>query len=237
MIDDLSVSSVFEMWKYVDDTTVSECIPKGQCSKAQVAVDQVIDWSKKNLFQLNGDKTKELTMTFSHNSSKFPRALIDSLPIESVDKTKLLGVTINSSLTWNDHIEDLLKKAFRKLYFLVQLKRAQIPPKDLIAYYCACIRSTLDYACPLFHHALPKYLQLDLERVQKRALSRIFPRVPYCEALKLAEIEAIRDHQNHLTKKLFQSVVNDPSNNYRQKGEKGGLPNHYFEEKDSRTPL
>ena len=96
---------------------------------------------------------------------------------------------------------------------------------------------TLDYACPLFHHALPKYLQLDLERVQKRALSRIFPRVPYCEELKLAEIEAIRDHQNHLTKKLFQSVVNDPSNNYRQKGEKGGLPNHYFEQKDSRTPL
>ena len=152
------------------------------------------------------------TITFSQNSSKFPRALIDGLPIESVDKTKLLGVTINSSLTWNDHIEDLVKKAFRKLYFLVQLKRAQIPPKDLVAYYCACIRSTLDYACPLFHHSVPKYLQLDLERVQKRALSRIFPRVPYCEALKLAQIESIRDHQNHLTKKLFHSVVNDPSN-------------------------
>ena len=60
--------------------------------------------------------------------------------------------------------------------------------------------------------SLPKYLQLDLEWEQKRALSRIFPRVPYCEALKLAQIEAIRDHQNHLTKKLSQSVVNDPSN-------------------------
>ena len=164
MTDDLSVSSVFEMWKYVDDTTVSECIPKGQCSVAQVAVDQVIDWSEKNLFQLNGDKTKELTITLSHNSSKFPRALIDGLPIESVERTKLLGVTINSSLTWNDHIEDLVKKAFL-LYFLVQLKRVQIPPKDLVAYYCACIRSTLDYARPLFHHALPKCVQLDLERV------------------------------------------------------------------------
>ena len=82
------------------------------------------------------------------------------------------GITINSSLTWNDHTEDLVKKAFHKLYFLVQLKRAQIPPKDLVAYYCANNRSTLDYACPLFHHTLPKYLQLDLERVQKRALSR-----------------------------------------------------------------
>ena len=83
MIDDLSVSSVFEMWKYVDDTTVSECIPKGQCSKAAVVVDQVIDWSEKNLFQLNGDKTKKLTITFSHNSSKFPRALIDDLYLSS----------------------------------------------------------------------------------------------------------------------------------------------------------
>jgi len=56
--------------------TVSECIAKGQRSKTQVAVDQVFDLSEKNLFQLNGDKTKELTVTFSHNSSKFPRALI-----------------------------------------------------------------------------------------------------------------------------------------------------------------
>ena len=56
------------------------------------------------------------------------------------------------------------------------------------------------YGCPLLHHALPKYLQLDPERGQERALSRSFPRVPYSEALKLARIEAIRDHQNHLTK-------------------------------------
>ena len=105
-----------------------------------------------------------------------------------------------------------MEKAFRKLQFLVQLKRAQIPLKDLEAYYCTCIRSSLDYACPLFHHAVPKYLQLDLERVQKGYLSCIFPRVPYCEALKLAEIESISDHHNHLTKKLSQSVVNDPSN-------------------------
>ena len=135
MIDDLSVPSVFETWKYVNDRTVSACIPKGQGSKAQVAIDQVINWSKKNLSQLNKDKTKELTITFSHNSSKFPRALIDGLPIESVDKTKLLGVTINSSLTWDNHIKDLVKNAFWKLYFLVQLKRALIPPKHLVAYY------------------------------------------------------------------------------------------------------
>ena len=40
----------------------------------------------------------------------------------------------------------------------------------------------------------------------------MFPLVRYCETLKLAEIEFIRDHHNHLTKNLFQLVVNDPSN-------------------------
>ena len=92
-----------------------------------------------------------------------------------------------SILTWNDHIKELLKKASRKRYFLVQLKRTRAPSDDLVAYYCgACIRSSLDYACPVFHYALPKYQQVELEGVQKRALSFIFPGVSYNDALSLA---------------------------------------------------
>ena len=97
-------------------TTVSDCIP----IVYKDAVDKVIDWSKKNLFQLDGDKTRELTISFSRNSSHFPRSVADGLPSESVDNTKLLGVTINKNLTWNNHIEELVKRASRKLYFLVQ---------------------------------------------------------------------------------------------------------------------
>ena len=44
---------------------------------------------------------------------------------------------INSNLTWNDHIEELVKKASRKHYFLVQLKRAQVPSDDLVECYTA----------------------------------------------------------------------------------------------------
>jgi hypothetical protein len=42
--------------------------------------------------------------------------------MEKVSKAKLLGVTINNKLSWNDHIEEVIKKAARRLYFLVQLK-------------------------------------------------------------------------------------------------------------------
>ena len=47
------------------------------------------------------------------------------------------------------------------------------PAEDLVANYCAGIRSSLDYTCSVFHYSLPhdQYLQLELESVQKRALA------------------------------------------------------------------
>ena len=45
-----------------------------------------------------------------------------------VDSAKLLGVTMSSSLTWNTHIDEVIKKASERLYFTVQLKRARVPP-------------------------------------------------------------------------------------------------------------
>ena len=119
-------------------------------------------------------------------------------------------MAINDTLTWNNHIEELVKKASKKLYFLIQLKRAHVPTSDLVTYFCACIRSSLDCACPVFHYSLPKYLQVELESVQRRALLCIFPRVHYSDALQLAGLESIRAHQENLTQDLFKSIVNDP---------------------------
>lgn len=171
MINDLTVPSIFNLWKYVDDTTVSESIPKGQQSKSQEAVEAIYNWSKENVFQLNGKKSKELVISFCRDPPQLPRVCIDGSPIQTIQSTKLLGLTINDTLTWNDHKEELVKKASKKLYFVIQLKRAHIPTSDLSTYFCACIRSSLDYACPVFHYSLPRYVQVELESVQRRALS------------------------------------------------------------------
>jgi hypothetical protein len=69
-------------------------------------------------------------------------------------------------------------------------------PVTWLAYFCACIRSSLDYACPVFHSSLPNYLHADPERVQKRALACIFPGKAYAEALTNAGIVPIKDHHN-----------------------------------------
>ena len=55
-------------------------------------------------------------------------------------------------------------------YFVRQLKRAHLATSELLTFYLCCIRPVAEYACQLFHNALPKYLSADLERIQKRAL-------------------------------------------------------------------
>ena len=76
---------------------------------------------------------------------------------------------------WNIHINDILKKASKRLYFLLQLKRAKVTRADLGLFYSSCIKSSMDYAVPAFHFSSPKYLMQELERIQKRAMSIICP--------------------------------------------------------------
>ena len=155
MINDLTIRNA-TLRIFVDDTTTSEVVKKGQQSKAQITANEVVDWSTKNRFQFNSEKCKKLRISFT-SASEFPPVVIGQKCIKLVKDAKLLGVTISSDLTWNAHVSEVTKKATNRLYFLLQLKRARGPQKDLCLFYITCVCSVIDYAAPVFHHALPAY--------------------------------------------------------------------------------
>jgi hypothetical protein len=68
-----------------------------------------------------------------------------------VTTIKLLGLNISNNLKWNHRIEEIVKKASTRLYFLRQLKRAKIAEKELLTFYMTFIRPITEYACPVFH--------------------------------------------------------------------------------------
>ena len=142
MINDLTVSNA-SIWKYVDDTTTSEVIKKGQHSEAQVIVNEVVNWSIRNRVKLNTDKCKELRISFTSDCD-FPPVVIGEECIKLVKDAKLLGVTISGDLTWNAHTTEVTKKAAKRLYFLVQLKIARVPQKGLCLFYITCVLSVID---------------------------------------------------------------------------------------------
>ena len=50
---------------------------------------------------------------------------------------KVLGVIIQDNLKWNQHADATVKKAAKRLYFLMQLKHTHVPAKDLSLFlYC-----------------------------------------------------------------------------------------------------
>ena len=65
LINDLDVDNLANVWKYVDDTTASEVVAKGNRSHAQEIADEVAEWSTQNRVKLNSDKCKELRISFA----------------------------------------------------------------------------------------------------------------------------------------------------------------------------
>ena len=208
MINDLRVSSPF-LWKYVDDTTTSEIVQKGSVSNAQSLADEVICWSRINRVHINADKCKELRITFAKQPVDFTPVVMEGKELEVVPSVKLIGLNISHNLTWNKQVDEVLNKAGKRLYFLVQLKRAKVPPMDLIIFYKACIRSVSDYAIPAYFHALPKYLKNEIIRLEKRALAIILPGTNYRTACKVLSLTPIEEHHIKLCGNLFSDIVSD----------------------------
>ena len=125
--------------------------------------------------------------------------------VEIVHSFKLLGVYLSDDLTWNTHVDHILKKANSRLFALRLLKKAGLGHTDLITIYCSVIRSILEYASPVWA-ALPDYLSSHLESVQKRALKIIFPDISYYEALQTSKIKTLECRRDELCRRFINST-------------------------------
>ena len=211
MINDLDIPGS-DLWKYVDDTTVSETVSKGQESNIQNAVDTFSTRATMNKFELNEAKCKELRITFSTKPASFDPIVVNGKDIDVVPKAKVLGLTLSSNLKWNNHVDEIVKKSRKRLYCLSQLKRSGLKPPELIQFYRTCIRPITEYASPVFHDCLPAYLSKDIESIQRRAMRISFPSLSYKEALNEAGLISLSVRRQSLTDKLFTKVTTDREN-------------------------
>ena len=95
MINDLKAPNV-PMWKYVDDTSIAETVPKGAFSNAQAAVTSVQNWSRENRMKLHPGKCKELIVDFSKNKQVCDPITVDGVRIPVVSKATTYCGTITS---------------------------------------------------------------------------------------------------------------------------------------------
>ncbi|KAK8371871.1 hypothetical protein O3P69_011858 [Scylla paramamosain] len=65
-----------------------------------------------------GRNTKDKTSWLPPHGVAFPDVHLDANPIPCVDIAKVVGLVMNSNLTWQDHVDHIVKKA-SKLFFML----------------------------------------------------------------------------------------------------------------------
>ncbi len=87
----------------------------------QEVVNFLENWATQNIMELNTGKSKDMWIGFTRSRPAPPPPPIISMGnemIERVTKFKLLGVTMQSDLKWEPHVQDIFKKASKIIYFV-----------------------------------------------------------------------------------------------------------------------
>ena len=191
---------------YADDVTLILPLSKNKSDRElncyiNEEIENVENWCTSNKLRLNKEKSR-IILCLKNNK----RLQIDhSIPV--TEKAKILGVTINNKLSWNDHIKDVVSKCNRRLYIIRKAKR-YTRKQDLLTLYYAVIRSVMEYACPAFV-SLPKALDAKLNRIQRRILKLICDGdISFSQSVKVC---SVKERREILSKKLFQKVLANDS--------------------------
>ena len=183
-----------------------EIIPR--CSPSYLS--DIYTYASLRGMKINSKKCKEMIINFMQCIPFLLVPLtVGGSVIERVVTYKLLGVYISDDLSWNVHIEHIVKKANKRLYALRALKKSGLTITQLVQVYCSIVRSVLEYACPVWA-ALPKYLEDAIESVQKRALRIVLPNCHYDDALIQSGITALsqrREERDCLSSPVLKPLI------------------------------
>ena len=133
-------------WKYVDDVSLSEGLIRNSNSNIQTSLNTVASWSHSNWMKLNAKKCKEMRHCFLKEPIDLPHLEIDGQQLELVTSHKVPGLVIQNNLKWNNRIEYIVTKTFKRLHILRVLRRGSVEINDLITIYIALINPYVNIA-------------------------------------------------------------------------------------------
>ena len=160
---------------YADDVSIlaSGKSTNDTQSRVQNAVDAIAKWSEIWKLALNASKSE--VIAFKLKSTWKPTISLNNSQIPSVSHTKFLGITYDSQLTFNKHVEDISARVARKMKILAAVAHSNWGwrKRDLKKVYVASIQSILEYAGSGWQPWLSECQIQKLQRLQNKCLRLI----------------------------------------------------------------
>ena len=172
-------------------------------------------FTDQNLMTINKKKTE--TMKFNLRTSlDFPPifSIGDSLPLNIVSQTKLLGIIISEDLKWSSHVDFMCGKALKKVWLLRRLRTLKLDTDIILDFYIKEVRSILEYGVAVWHSGLTNKMNDQIERVQKICVNVILCdtewNIPYYVGCNLLGIEPLCFRRTELCTKFIQKTSLNP---------------------------
>lgn len=168
-IDDLSpVCDNSFIVKYADDISLLHFVRQTSDDRLQAEWDNIVSWSLTSHLPINPSKCRVIDFV-TKTSLSLSAIEIDSCGsfLNQVSSLSFLGVIFSHDLRWNDHFDNVLKKACKRIFVIRNLRKGGCPPMLIWRVYVVLIRSVLLYAFPCFCNA-PKFLLEKFLRLERR---------------------------------------------------------------------
>ena len=178
----------------------------------QPMLDEIRKFAGTNEMVINSSKTKLMVFNKSQKYDFMPEFSIsaNNEPIEVVEQMKLLGLTIDSDLTWHSQVKNMCRKAYCRIWMISRLKKLGASDKMLIDLYQKHVRSVVEYATPVWNSGLTQSDINEIERIQKTALSVIFNENSYTKKLEMSNLEKLRERRDVMCQKFAIKTVKNP---------------------------
>ena len=169
-IDDIrQILQNSEFLLFADDLKIYKCISSISDSLSlQSDLDRLSEWCLLNHMELNISKCHVLRLSRYKNPLLLPYE-IAGIQLSSVDVTRDLGVLIDSSFSFTQHIQHIETASNTVLRFLTRSCADFANPTTLRYLYNTLVRPHLEYASVIWAPRCDKY-KVQHERVQHRFL-------------------------------------------------------------------
>lgn len=182
---------------FADDTKLYRDIKnETDIEIVQKDIDNLFSWSEKWLLRFHPDKCKVLPVSTkkTNEGGRYKMSTYDGgqVTLETVDQEKDIGVTIDSKLKFDKHIQLQVNKA-NQTVGIIRRTFKHLDYKSFSLLFKALVRPHLEYASSVWSPYKKKDIEA-IENVQRRA-TKMLPKlkdIPYEDRLKHLKLPTLR---------------------------------------------
>ena len=164
---------------YADDVTVSESLPDKTPDASQLAdllngsFPPIVEWAERNHLQISSAKSSVTLFTpWTKQFQAHPQVNLHNTTLPLVKTPKILGVTLDPSLTFTPHVKDIALRCLSRLSILKALTSTSWghQKETLKLTYNSLIKPLFTYAAPIWYPSTSRTNIQTLQTVQNKAL-------------------------------------------------------------------